>query len=56
MFQYIITHKNRNKILLPNKGETQSCNKLVERFFMEFVIYIVFLHRALCTIQLQQIS
>ena len=52
MFQYIISCKNRNKILLPDDRENvklKSCNYLVYSFFLQSVIYIAvfFLHRAL---------
>ena len=51
MFQYIISCKNSNKILLPDDRENvklKSCDKLVYSFFLQSVVYIaVFLHRAL---------
>ena len=43
MFQYIISCKNRNKILLPDDRENvklKSCNYLVYSFFLQSVIYI----------------
>ena len=40
VFQYIISCKNRNEILLPDDPEIQSCNELVYSFFLQSVIYI----------------